>query len=259
VERLPASAAETRACCADADCPQRSAQTPLLDGWRRAAVQARILAWLSLAWMTAEALVGLIAGVGAGSVALIGWALGSAVEGAASVIVIWRFSGSRTLSTTSETVARKSVGISFLALGLSVGIASLYELLAHHLARPSAVGIALSASSVVLMPGLGLAKRRLGRTLGSAATAGEGTQNLLCAGQAAAVLLGLSLTATLGWSWVDPAAGLVVAAIAIALIEMVSPALRGGRLIGTVTAIVGLVILALAIALFALCTALASL
>ena len=69
--------------------------------WLQAARYARWLAWVSLAWMTAEGVVGLVAGFAAGSIALVGWALGSGIEGLASVIVVWRFTGSRTLSPTS--------------------------------------------------------------------------------------------------------------------------------------------------------------
>lgn len=72
---------------------------------RRAANMARLLSWVSLGWMTAEGVLGLIAGLGAGSISLIGWALGSAIEGLASVVVIWRFTGSRTLSAPAETTA----------------------------------------------------------------------------------------------------------------------------------------------------------
>ena len=79
-------------CCADGTVGDES--------WRRAARAARRLSWVSLAWMCTEGAVGLWQGLAAGSAALTGWALGSIVEGLASVIVIWRFTGSRTLSET---------------------------------------------------------------------------------------------------------------------------------------------------------------
>jgi hypothetical protein len=85
-------------------------------GWLRAAQWARWLAWASLAWMTVEGTVGLVAGFQANSIALVGWALSSVVEGSASVIVIWRFTGSRTLSETAEARAQKAVAISFWLL-----------------------------------------------------------------------------------------------------------------------------------------------
>ncbi len=180
--------------------------------WRRAAQLARWLAWASLLWMTAEGVVGLIAGFGAGSIALIGWALGSAVEGLASVIVVWRFTGSRTFSQTAERRAQKAVAVSFWLLAPYITIEAVRSLAGGHHPQASVLGIALTASSVVVMPALGVAKRRLGARLGSEATAGEGTQNLMCAAQAGAVFVGLAVTALWsGGSWVDPVIALGIA------------------------------------------------
>lgn len=182
--------------------------------WLRAARMARLLSWASLLWMTAEAVLGLLAGIEAGSVALIGWALSSGVEGLASVIVIWRFTGSRTLSETSERRAGKAVAVSFWLLAPYVAIESARDLIAQHRPGTSGLGMALTVSSVVVMPLLGRAKHRLGHRLGSAATSGEGTQNLLCAYLAGAVLVGLVANASLGWWWLDPLIALVVAGVA---------------------------------------------
>jgi divalent metal cation (Fe/Co/Zn/Cd) transporter len=165
--------------------------------------------------MTAEGLLGLIAGAAAGSIALIGWALGSVIEGLAAVIVIWRFTGDRTLSDTAEGRAQKAVAISFFLLAPYIGVQATWDLIGGHHADTSVLGIVLTASSLLVMPALGIAKQRLGRILGSGATASEGVQNLLCAAQAGAVLLGLALTAALGWWWADPIIGLTIAAIAI--------------------------------------------
>src|SRR5450759_806167 len=87
--------------------------------WLRAARQAKALAWFSLAWMTGEGVLGLIAGITANSISLIGWALGSVIEGLASIIVIWRFTGSRTVSETSERRAQRAVAVSFFLLAPS--------------------------------------------------------------------------------------------------------------------------------------------
>ena len=174
-----------------------------------------MLAWASLAWMTVEGAVGLTAGVRAGSIALVGWALSSVVEGLASVIVIWRFTGSRTLSETAEGRAQKAVAVSFWVLAPYVAVESVRDLIGQHRPATSLLGIGLTISSLVLMPALGVAKQRLGARLGSAATAGEGGQNLLCAYLAAAVLAGLIANGLWGWWWVDPLAGLVVAAMAV--------------------------------------------
>ena len=185
-------------------------------GWRRAARQARWLAWASLAWMCAEGAIGLWQGLAAGSIALTGWALGSAVEGLASVIVIWRFTGSRTLSAAAERRAQRGVAISFWLLAPYVAAESVRALVTGHHAEATVIGIALTAVALLEMPLLGRAKHKLAARLGSAATAGEGTQNYLCAAQAAAVLAGLAVTAAWpgGW-WIDPVIGLGIAAVAV--------------------------------------------
>ena len=181
--------------------------------WVRAARRARLLSWLSLAWMSVEGVVGLIAGLEASALSVIVWASSSFVEGLASMIVIWRFTGSRTMSTSSEHIARRLVAGSFLLLVPFFVYEASHRLIAGSDTRASALGIAVTASAIVLMPGLGWTKLRLGERLGSAATAGEGVQNLMCAAQAAAALLAL-IGASAGLSVIDPVAALVVAAIA---------------------------------------------
>jgi divalent metal cation (Fe/Co/Zn/Cd) transporter len=176
---------------------------------------ARRLAWASLVWMTIEGAVGLCSGVEAGSVALIGWALSSVVEGLASLIVIWRFTGSRTLSETAEARAQKAVAISFWILAPYVALEALRALLTQSHPRTTILGMAITVSSLILMPALSIAKRRLGRRLGSGATRGEGAQNMLCAYLAAAVLLGLVANTLLGWWWVDSLAAFAVAGLAV--------------------------------------------
>jgi divalent metal cation (Fe/Co/Zn/Cd) transporter len=183
--------------------------------WLRDARRARLLSWLSLGWMTAEGVLGVLAGALASSVALVGWGLGSAIEGLAAVIVIWRFTGSRTHSPTAERRAERAVAVSFFLLAPYIAVEAVRALAAGTQPDTSALGIAVTASSVVLMPALGVAKRRLGRQLGSGATAGEGTQNLLCAAQGAAVLVGLAANAVAGAWWLDPLVALVLAAWAV--------------------------------------------
>lgn len=185
------------------------------EGWLRAARLARLLSWASLAWMAAEGVLGVLAGTVAGSVALVGWGLGSAIEGLAAVIVIWRFTGSRTISETSERTAQRAVAVSFWLLAPFIAIESIRSLATGEHPATSTLGIALTASSVVLMPLLGVAKRRLGRRLDSLATAGEGTQNLLCAAQGAAVLAGLAANALVGAWWLDGVIALGLAAAAV--------------------------------------------
>lgn len=183
--------------------------------WLRAAARARLLSWASLLWMTAEGAIGIAAGAVAGSTALVGWGLGSAIEGLAAVIVIWRFTGSRTHSATSELRAQRLVAISFFLIAPFIAVEAIRSLAAGEHPETSVVGIAVTASSVVLMPALGIAKRRLGEQLGSSATAGEGTQNLLCAAQGAAVLVGLAANALVGAWWLDAVIALGLAAVAV--------------------------------------------
>jgi divalent metal cation (Fe/Co/Zn/Cd) transporter len=191
------------------------ARVPRSATWHRAVRRARLLSWISLGWMTAEGVVGVVAGVLAGSVALVGFGLDSAIEGLASVIVIWRFTGSRTLSETSERRAQRAVGVSFFLLAPYIAIEAIVTLASGQHADTSWVGIGLAVGSIVLMPLLGRAKQRLGRQLDSAATAGEGMQNLLCAYLAGAVLIGLIANTTVGAWWLDPLAALFIAYVAV--------------------------------------------
>lgn len=193
------------------DTPEPARDEP----WLRAARTARSLSWASLAWMTLEGAAGLYAGLAAGSVALTGWALSSVVEGLASIIVIWRFTGARTHSQTAERRAQRGVAVSFWLLAPYVAAESARDLITAHRPGTTLLGIALTATSLLIMPLLGQAKHRLGNQLGSAATAGEGTQNLLCAYLAAAVLAGLAANALFSWWWLDPVIGLTVAAVAV--------------------------------------------
>lgn len=205
-------------CCTTGECQAErpSAQERFEPAWLGAALRARWLAWVSLVWMAAEGAVGLWQGIAVGSIALIGWALGSAVEGLASVVVVWRFSGTRTLSKTAERRAQQGVALSFWLLGPYIAVESVHDLVVGHHAGTTIAGIVLVAVSMVAMPPLGHAKQRLAAQLGSAATAGEGTQNFLCAAQGAAVLIGLAVIASWpgGW-WVDPIIALAIAATAI--------------------------------------------
>jgi divalent metal cation (Fe/Co/Zn/Cd) transporter len=184
-------------------------------GYLRLARRVRLLSWLSLAWMTVEGGVALAAGIVAGSIALVGFGLDSAIEGFASVIVIWRFTGHRVFSDAAERRAQKLVAVQFFLLAPYVTVESLRALIGGEHADASPVGIALAIGSVILMPLLGSAKQRLAVRLGSAATAGEGRQNMLCAYLAGALLVGLVGNALAGAWWLDPAVGLLIAAVAV--------------------------------------------
>lgn len=179
--------------------------------WLRLARLAKTLAWASLAWLTIEGTVGVVAGLVAGSIGLVGFGLDSAIEGLASVIVVWRFTGSRTTSPHSERRAQQLVAVSFLLLAPYVAIESLRTLIVEHHAETSVVGIILTSGTLAICPGLGIAKQKIGDRLGSLATKGEGKQNLLCAGLAVGVLGGLLANTTLSIWWLDPVVGLVIA------------------------------------------------
>jgi divalent metal cation (Fe/Co/Zn/Cd) transporter len=181
----------------------------------RLARRVRLLSWLSLAWMTVEGAVAILAGAAAGSIALIGFGLDSAVEGFASVIIIWRFTGHRVFSHAAERRAQKLVAVQFFILAPYVGVESIRALVTADRPDESLVGIVLAAASVILMPALGIAKQRLADQLGSAATKGEGRQNMLCAYLAGALLVGLLGNALAGAWWLDPAVGLLIAGLAV--------------------------------------------
>ncbi len=184
------------------------------DEWLRDARRARALSLATLAWLGVESVLGLAAGLGSHSVALIGWGVSSLVEALASLIVVWRFTGSRTHSADAEDKARKAVAISFWLLAPYLLVHVAHDLEAGHRAAPSVLGIVVTSVSLVSMPLLGRAKRRLGARLRSAATSGEGTQNLLCALLAAGVLAGLGLNGIGCW-WADPAMAVLLAAVAV--------------------------------------------
>jgi divalent metal cation (Fe/Co/Zn/Cd) transporter len=181
----------------------------------RLARQAKLLSWVSLSYMALEGAVAIVAGIVAGSIALIGFGLDSAIEGFASVVIVWRFTGSRTLSHHAEERAQKLVAVQFFILAPYVAVESVRTLINASHAETSIVGIALAASSLVIMPWLGRAKQRIGSRIGSSATASEGKQNFLCAYLAAALLVGLLGNAVFGAWWLDPLVGLVIAGLAV--------------------------------------------
>jgi divalent metal cation (Fe/Co/Zn/Cd) transporter len=131
------------------------------------------------------------------------------------VIVVWRFTGSRTLSEHAERQAQRGVAISFWVVAPYIAFESVHNLLAATQPKPTVIGMLLTAVALVLMPVLGRTKKRLGVRLGSEATKGEGAQNYLCAAQSAGVLGTLAVVAVWpgGW-WLDPAAGFVIAGLA---------------------------------------------
>lgn len=196
--------------------PAAARSSRISDAHRRhLAARVRLLSWASLGYMAVEGGVAILAGVLAGSIALIGFGLDSAIEGFASAIIVWRFTGRRIFSEAAEARARKLVAIQFFLLAPYVGFESVTAFVAGRHPDVSWLGIALSASSVVVMPYLGVAKQRPAEQLGSPATKGEGRQNMLCAYLAGALLFGLLGNALVGAWWLDSAVGLLIAALAV--------------------------------------------
>jgi divalent metal cation (Fe/Co/Zn/Cd) transporter len=177
--------------------------------------RVKLISWLSLGWMTAEAVIGVLAGLAAGSIALIGWGIDSTIEGIASLVIIWRFTGDRIHSHDAETTARRVVAVSFFLLAPYVAIEAIRQLATGKVPKASWIGVGLAISAVLLMPLFGYAKKSIGRKLNSGATAGEGTQNILCAYLSLAILIGLAANAFFGYWWADPIVALLVAVVAL--------------------------------------------
>ena len=134
-------------------------QTALPQGspaWQKQAKLARLLSWLSLIYMAAEGAIAVAAAIIAGSVALLGFGLDSVIEGLASIIIVWRFTGARTLSQTAERRAQKAVAITFFLLAPYIAIDALHSLVTAEHAKTSWLGIGLSIASLIVMPLLGI-------------------------------------------------------------------------------------------------------
>jgi divalent metal cation (Fe/Co/Zn/Cd) transporter len=174
--------------------------------------RAQLLAGASVTYNIVEAVIAITAGLVAGSVALVGFGLDSVVEVSSGLIILWQFR--HRMPETRERQALRLMAFSFWALAAYVSFESLRALVTGHDPESSPVGIGLASASLMVMPFLSWAQRRTGRQLGSAAVVADSTQTLLCTYLSAVLLVGLLLNTTLGWSWADPIAGLVIAATA---------------------------------------------
>ncbi|TMJ95569.1 MAG: hypothetical protein E6G67_06635 [Actinobacteria bacterium] len=191
--------------------------TPLVLPARRGNLvrRARRLAWGANAWHLVEFAIALGAGIAASSIALVGFGFDSLIESLAGFIILWRFSARRLNPEAAERRAQQLIAGSFFLLAAYVGLEAVRTLAGGQHPETSWVGIGLAAFTAPTMPLLALAKRRVGRALGSAATVKEGAQNMLCAYLSLALLAGLLANALGGWWWADPAAALVIAAVAL--------------------------------------------
>lgn len=177
--------------------------------------QARVLAWGGNGYHVLEFAVALGAGIAAGSIALIAFGADSLIEVFSGGVIAWLFTGNRLGSESAERRAQQLIAVSFFLLAAYVGVESLRTLFGTHHPGASWVGIGLALFTAPTMPLLARRKRHVGEHLGSAATVKEGRQNQLCAYLAVALLAGLGANAFLGWWWADPAAALVIAAVAV--------------------------------------------
>jgi divalent metal cation (Fe/Co/Zn/Cd) transporter len=177
--------------------------------------RAKALSWLSVGWMAVEAGVAIVAALIAGSVALLGFGLDSMIELASASIIIWRFTGARHQSESAERRAQQLIAVCFAALALYLAFDGIKALAEGSQPAVSWAGAAVAAGAVIVMPLLARAKGRVASELGSAATAGDAAQSMLCAIAAAGVLASIIANAALGWWWLDPVVGLGIAGIAV--------------------------------------------
>lgn len=175
--------------------------------------RAQLLAATSVTYNVFEAIIAIVAGLLAGSVALVGFGLDSVVEVSSGLIILWQFR--HRIPESRERQALRMLAFSFFALASYVGFESARTLITGSNPDPSPVGIGLAIASLIVMPLISRAQRRTGRALGSNAVVADGTQTLLCTYLSAVLLIGLVLNATFGWGWADPIAGLVIAGVAV--------------------------------------------
>jgi len=170
---------------------------------------------LSIAWMSVEAAVAIVAALLAGSVALIGFGLDSVIELASSGVILWLYTGGRDASEAAERRAQRLIAACFAALALYLLFDAIATLGGRSHPGTSWLGMAIALAAIIVMPVLARAKARVAAALGSAATAGDAAQSWLCMIAAAVVLVGVAANAALGWWWLDPIAGLGIAGLAV--------------------------------------------
>jgi divalent metal cation (Fe/Co/Zn/Cd) transporter len=173
----------------------------------------RLLVAVTIGYNLCEAVVAISAGSIASSTALVGFGLDSVVEVTSAAAVAWQFTAADPRRREQTTL--RIIAISFILLAAYVTIESVRALVGAAEAHHSPVGIGLAALSLIVMPALSLAQRRAGREYGSASAVADSKQTLLCTYLSAVLLLGLLANSTLDWWWADPAAALVIAAVAV--------------------------------------------
>ena len=172
----------------------------------------RRLEYLSIAWTSLEAIIGVGVGIVAGSVALIAFGAGSVIEVASSCILLWWLAEG---SIDRDRLAHRLVGGCFFALGVYITADASMDLLKGEAPRATYFGIIYAAACVIVMPVLARAKRRVAAQLNSHALHADSHQSDICAYLSLILLLGLALNAILGWWWADPVAALCMLPIII--------------------------------------------
>ncbi|MGB8509594.1 MAG: cation transporter [Pyrinomonadaceae bacterium] len=174
--------------------------------------RGRILEYLTIGWNTLEAVAAIGAGLLAGSIALVGFGIDSVIESSSGAILLWRLRDDER-GEQRERLALKLVGIGFLLLAAYVAFDAIKSLIMRESPEVSYLGIGIAALSLVVMPLLARAKRRVAASLNSRAMKADSRQTDLCAYLSAILLGGLLLNAIFGWWWADPVAGLVMTPI----------------------------------------------
>jgi divalent metal cation (Fe/Co/Zn/Cd) transporter len=173
------------------------------------------LEWFTVGYNSLEGLVALITGFLAGSVALVGFGLDSVIEVTSGSALLWRLRCDAEESQREKVEARalRIVGTSFLALAVYVGYEGITSLANKKTPEHSLTGIVLAVVSLVVMPVLARAKRRVAARIESAALTADAKQTEFCTYLSAILLCGLLLNVLLGWWWADPMAGLLMVPI----------------------------------------------
>jgi divalent metal cation (Fe/Co/Zn/Cd) transporter len=181
--------------------------------------RALLLSYFTVGYNLLEALVSLLAGYLANSIALVGFGLDSLVESLSGGVMIWRFSHGPGLSAEAEErrerQAVKIVGCTFLVLGAYVLVESLKKLYFREIPAPSLLGIIIALVSLIVMPAVFIIKYRTGKSLNSRSLMADSKQTLACAWLSLALLIGLGLNYFYGFWQADPVIGLVVVAFLV--------------------------------------------
>ncbi len=201
--------------CADDSCASdKPAASDLTVDRRRVLMRrVRLLVAATITYNVGEGIIAISAGTIAGSTALIGFGLDSMIEVSSAAIVAWQFSAAN--PETRERFALRVIAYSFFALAGFVAFESIRALLVSGQVEHSTIGILLASLSLIIMPFLSYTQRKAGRELGSSTAVADSKQTLLCTYLSAVLLVGLLLNSLFGWSWADPIAGLVIAAVAL--------------------------------------------